>query len=623
MASPTHSAESSSTPSDASSQSRDCELELNYESSDFDVEGSSVDGGIRPYQFEPEFNDDSHSDSAEENDVGDALGDRLNTTECTIPQHASLALENRNAHLPRITVDAVKKLQATLRYKTDARIDDTIRKLDRQLRTQNFKMAEEKRIVSEIDALKRSKKVLREFLEKQSEIDIIRETRTELKANRDFYFKSVFTIRSQEESIKKELNRMKREEDETWAKYKESGQLRETLKKEIDKLFEKKREIISTYKQQQNEYFEWSKTEKHKSYLKREEERRFVQETKQKEIDEYKATRLPYEDDKLLISTLLNYLHRNVNLEDSNANVSAADSSDESSQRSVTSIGDEVKETDGDFHILRKKSADDMTEMYSGFSGKRKKSSNKKKRNSWLNKPLKHSPEIFTQFSQLGLTAPATVGEMSAIIEALTKKKEQFDDLSTQPRPKRVLSMVEEEKLKSAFPVESGQFDDAIEPDEMADFPELVPGNAPQMETSQVKWGRNYDNNCNSLSDEPSEVTLVEAVLDNLVGQINSLDIDDTNVNNVADVSQDNSNLQGSRNTKAPQDDNSSSRNSSQHNVHEINNMDGIKDSYDSIVNFSNLDNDVRDVVSVISKERCTDFQDNLHPCDFVVQDSI
>ncbi|XP_006811377.1 uncharacterized protein LOC102801802 [Saccoglossus kowalevskii] len=71
MASPTH--------SDASSQSRDCELELNYESSDFDVEGSSLDGGIRPYQFEPEFNGNSHIDSAEEND--DALVDRLNTTE--------------------------------------------------------------------------------------------------------------------------------------------------------------------------------------------------------------------------------------------------------------------------------------------------------------------------------------------------------------------------------------------------------------------------------------------------------------------------------------------------------------------------------------------------------------
>ena len=55
---------------------------------------------------------------------------------------------------------ALTKVQATLSYRREDRINEGIRRLDFQLKTQNFRLSEEKRIVAEIDSLHRSKKVL-------------------------------------------------------------------------------------------------------------------------------------------------------------------------------------------------------------------------------------------------------------------------------------------------------------------------------------------------------------------------------------------------------------------------------------------------------------------------------
>ena len=52
------------------------------------------------------------------------------------------------------------KLQSSLQYKNEERITEAMRRLDYQLVSHNFTLSEEKKIVAEIDSLKRSKKVL-------------------------------------------------------------------------------------------------------------------------------------------------------------------------------------------------------------------------------------------------------------------------------------------------------------------------------------------------------------------------------------------------------------------------------------------------------------------------------
>ncbi len=52
------------------------------------------------------------------------------------------------------------KIESNLKYKSEDRINDAIRRLEYQLKMQNFKLSEEKKIVAEVDSLKRSKKAL-------------------------------------------------------------------------------------------------------------------------------------------------------------------------------------------------------------------------------------------------------------------------------------------------------------------------------------------------------------------------------------------------------------------------------------------------------------------------------
>jgi len=49
-------------------------------------------------------------------------------------------------------------LQSGLQYKSEAKITEAINRLQHQLRMQNFKLNEERKIVAEIDMLKRSRK---------------------------------------------------------------------------------------------------------------------------------------------------------------------------------------------------------------------------------------------------------------------------------------------------------------------------------------------------------------------------------------------------------------------------------------------------------------------------------
>ena len=52
---------------------------------------------------------------------------------------------------------SLNALQATLQYKNEDRINEVIRRLEHQLKTNNFSLRDEKKIVADIDKLKRSR----------------------------------------------------------------------------------------------------------------------------------------------------------------------------------------------------------------------------------------------------------------------------------------------------------------------------------------------------------------------------------------------------------------------------------------------------------------------------------
>ena len=84
--------------------------------------------------------------------------------------------------------DIVTKLRGGIPHLKQEDIDAQIRKLEYQINKVNFKLTEEKRIVSEIDRLRRSKKNLKEYDTLKEELDKLRTRQHSLRLERDAIF---------------------------------------------------------------------------------------------------------------------------------------------------------------------------------------------------------------------------------------------------------------------------------------------------------------------------------------------------------------------------------------------------------------------------------------------------
>ncbi|WAR17935.1 hypothetical protein MAR_032529 [Mya arenaria] len=167
----------------------------------------------------------------------------------------------------------LSRTESNLHYKNEQRIDDTIRKLELQLNKQNFRLSEERRVVGEIDKLKRSKKHL---------------------------YRVITGLNKRDEELRRSSHDRK-------AKY-------ETLKKELDQLHESKRQLFAEYKQCESEYHYELKQRKsrkrNESFRRQEEARKAKEEAWQKERLEFECQRQPYEDEINLCNTLIAYTQR-------------------------------------------------------------------------------------------------------------------------------------------------------------------------------------------------------------------------------------------------------------------------------------------------------------------------
>lgn len=291
------------------------------------------------------------------------------------------------------------QLQSRLHYRSDDRIDEAIRRLEWQMKVQNFKLTEEKKIVAEIDSLKRSKKDLSQFLATKKEVDEIRDRQRRMREERDHYQKIVNQLRNKEDDLKRSGEDKK-------------GKL-SVLKKEIDKLYSKKRHMVQEYRQQEKEYNEVKvemKNQKKRDSFKRKEESKSHMEAFQNDIEEYGMQRDPYEDEIKLCNTLINYLQKFQVTEDE--------------VEEPSKIPGVVDALDDGKYILLKKTEDNE---YSSIRPTKRRPSKKGKKFS-VTKPITHAPQIFSQFASLTLNAPSTIAEILVSIEQIQARKKFYEE---------------------------------------------------------------------------------------------------------------------------------------------------------------------------------------------------
>jgi uncharacterized coiled-coil DUF342 family protein len=191
----------------------------------------------------------------------------------------------------------VRRLRGGIVYPSEPEVDAQIRKLEYQIERNNFKLPDERRIVAEIDRLRRSKKILREHDALKVELDRLRERQRDRRQEREELFRLTKEVKRQEEGL-----RQRNAEASVGAEH---------LRKEIEELKEERRSLVAAYRAQEQEF-------RQAQQVKREEvrRRRTAQEQEEEaaaarqQLDTLTSSSQPYEEEITLCTLLIQHCHK-------------------------------------------------------------------------------------------------------------------------------------------------------------------------------------------------------------------------------------------------------------------------------------------------------------------------
>lgn len=309
-----------------------------------------------------------------------------------------------------------RDLKAQTKFKSVDEIDKRIAELDQLQHTTSMPLKEEKKILKEIDELKKSKKLVAQFSAVGNSID-------DQRRSAEDYQSQIAAKNAQLDSIKKEMDvhgevlskiNDKKKDSAIPGLLKEKDALRAEKKikqDEIQALWDEFKGMNQKWKDNQNEW---------KSY-KLARDKAFDAE-RQRRREEYKAAReaelaakTPYEEEMALCDYLVNYLT----------------TSFLGKEKEVAEVKEVKSSYDGfEGAVLSKKKSDDDDYLNLGGSKKKGKKGKGKKSGASAKKIVLAIDTIET-FSLLKMQPPANVEAVPAIVESLKAKKEYF---STLPR---------------------------------------------------------------------------------------------------------------------------------------------------------------------------------------------
>jgi len=341
----------------------------------------------------------------------------------------------------RLKGDLVQKLRSGLSYGRLEEIEEQINRLEWQLARNTFKVPEERRLVGEIDRLRRNRKTLLDYNREREELARLRDDQKVAREEREDWFKCSREAKGKEDQLRSDLK-------DLLAKMEE-------CKKQAEQLRTEKRTLLDEYRSQESCFRKWQSERRAEQKRKTELERAQAAHEAAAELAELKATCEPLLADRQLCSALLQYcdklrgncsaaatpvdvpldnnflalplpLHRRRSSGFStNSGCSSHYGTPLACTPATTPIsGSPPVSIDEDKPGFYKKKDD--SEIF--FAGSRRKSKKcRSERRLSLKKGLNHNPEIFQQFSSLGLSAPSNISTVSEVATQLREKLNQLE----------------------------------------------------------------------------------------------------------------------------------------------------------------------------------------------------
>jgi len=152
----------------------------------------------------------------------------------------------------------IKDLQTAkskIPFKSVAEIDAHIKNLEKQVESGNMKLVDEKRALQEISSCKRSRRIVEGFEADNNLIETERKKITDLRAELDDPASKQISERY--DSIKAELDELKKESDEAYAGRSKLFEERDDIQNQLQSAFNKKRESAQFFREANDRY--WAK----------------------------------------------------------------------------------------------------------------------------------------------------------------------------------------------------------------------------------------------------------------------------------------------------------------------------------------------------------------------------
>jgi len=334
--------------------------------------------------------------------------------------------------------EAFLNLDKNLRYQSAEEIDRAIAAIEYRLATSTLSLKIEKDLIKEIQELRASKGTVKEFEEaKNARSDPgLKQNALELKKKRDDKTKEIQTVRATEGPLQTSLNDLKVRENEANEAIKALIQERRDAQGDLSKLNEELQTQHREYVKKERAFQRYQDQQRYlrSQQARKDREQRAIERAAQLEAEkEELPERHPYENEIYICEELVRYLKRIAPKED--------DEEEFKEEASTTERNSDFKGKEA-VPLQSRKKEDQF--FLSEVAAPKKQP--KKKARGRKNVKLTHIPDVFTQFSTIGLSAPLEVSEIATALKALQEKLEYYQ---TAPPP-----LSEKEKTEQKRKVE-------------------------------------------------------------------------------------------------------------------------------------------------------------------------
>jgi len=328
-----------------------------------------------------------------------------------------------------------KNARSGMKFTNPVDIDKEISRLQRRQETSSMSLADEKKLIKEIEALQASKRTAEELRSKQGDLDSVKEDRKSISADLSAKDREIDAIQKDIDAQAKVVKELTDKQSSQRGAVDELIKRRDDLKDDLDAKYKERTDLRTQFRERTNEWYQNQRAVKAQRQLQYEEEKKRRDEDhaewlKKKEEEELAKT--PYEEEMTLCEYLADYLTKQYLTDAQEEEKKKARAAEEKAKADVVAVKDDPF---AGFKAMSKKK-DEGDEIYfgKGKGGKGKKGvGGGKSKPKKASKPVAFSLnlDLFDQFGMLSLNPPTSLNAVSASVDELRAKKSWY---SSQPR---------------------------------------------------------------------------------------------------------------------------------------------------------------------------------------------